>query len=190
MLQVAPELVECCQLKPVAMLPTVKTPLLVMPSALELPVSVKLIVNAGWSMVKKALTGVAALPAASVVLAVTVTRPAARLCISVLLNVTVQVPLRETVVGVLWESRTTTTTVRPSAAPPAVPLMVRGLAFSLSLTMPSPAIVPIARVGATVSRLKLNGSEVPLLPAASVWEAVIALLLPWPMEVMLVPVRA
>ena len=176
-------------------MPTVKTPLLVMPSALELPVSVKLNVNAGWSMVKKALTGVAALPAASLVLAVTVTRPAARLCISVLLNVTVQVPaltvpLRETVVGVLWESRTTTATVLPLAAPTVVPLMVRGLAFSLSLTMPSPAIVPIATVGTIVSTLKLNGAEVPLLPAASVWEAVIALLLPWPMVVRLVPVRA
>ena len=44
-------------------------------------------------------------------------------------------------------------------------------------------------VGPRVSIEKEKGEEVPAFPAASLWEAVIALPLPWPREAMLVSVR-
>ena len=43
--------------------------------------------------------------------------------------------------------------------------------------------------GAAVSTLKLKGEELPVLPAASLWLALIALPAPWPMVVRLAAVR-
>ena len=44
-------------------------------------------------------------------------------------------------------------------------------------------------LGAMVSMLKLKGEELPVLPAASLWLALIALPAPWPTAVRLAAVR-
>ena len=77
----------------------------------------------------------------------------------------------------------------PSSVPPlststkrlasAVPVTV--LSALTELTVPSaPPTAVMAMAGATVSTANVKAADVPVLPAASVWRALMDLLPPWP----------
>ena len=76
-------------------------------------------------------------------------------------------------------------TGRPGSA---IPVTVLSPGWLLTVASLPPMALIVSPVKA-VSTLKLKGEELPLLPAASLWLALIALSAPWPMVVRLAAVR-